>query len=166
MTTKPGVRRFLLTTHIVSSVGWLGAVAAFLALALAGLVSPDVPKVRAAYVAMELLTRFVIVPLCVASLLTGIVESLATPWGLFRHYWVLFKLLLTVASTVLLFVHTQPIRYAASVAAATTSTSTGLGSVGTRLAADAGAAVVVLLVATTLGVYKPRGVIRGDAPPA
>ena len=34
----PGLRKFALTTHVTSSVGWLGAVGAFLALAIAGVV--------------------------------------------------------------------------------------------------------------------------------
>jgi hypothetical protein len=31
MTMTPGLRKFALTTHVTSSVGWLGAVGAFLA---------------------------------------------------------------------------------------------------------------------------------------
>ena len=105
----PGVRKFALTTHVTSSVGWLGAIAAFLALALGGLASSDAQMVRAAYLAMEFITWFVIVPLCVASLITGLVQSLGTAWGLFRHYWVVAKLGLTVVATAILLVHTQPI---------------------------------------------------------
>jgi hypothetical protein len=41
---------------------------------------------RAAYLAMDLTSRFVIVPLARASLLTGLAQALGTPWGLFRHY--------------------------------------------------------------------------------
>ena len=54
---------------------------------------------RAVYLAMHLTTWFVIVPLCLASLLTGIVQSLGTTWGLFRHSWIVTKLLLTVLAT-------------------------------------------------------------------
>jgi hypothetical protein len=152
------VRKLLLTTHITSSVGWLGAVVVFLALAIAGLASPDGREVRAAYLAMELITWSVIVPLCVASLATGVVESLGTPWGLFRHYWVLLKLLLTLLSTLFLLMHTRPIHYAANIAAEMTSSGPGLGRLGLQLAVDAGAAILVLLVMTVLAVYKPRGV--------
>jgi hypothetical protein len=152
------LRKLLLTTHIASSVGWLGAVVAFLALAVAGLASPDGREVRAAYLAMDLITRLVIVPFCIASLVTGVLESLGTPWGLLRHYWVLIKLLLTLVSTVVLVMHTRPIRYSASIAAEVTSARPDLGRLGIQLAADAGAAIVVLLVVTALGVYKPRGV--------
>ena len=91
----PSLRKFALTTHLTSSVGWLGAVGGFLALAVAGLFSRDEQLVRAAYVSMELITWFVIVPLAFVSLLTGLIESLGTPWGLFRHYWILAKLVIT-----------------------------------------------------------------------
>lgn len=56
--------------------------------------------VRAAYLAMDLTGRFVIVPLSLGSLLTGRVQSLGTTWGLFRHYWVLMKFQITILATV------------------------------------------------------------------
>src|SRR6184192_1575618 len=101
MVMTAGARKLALTTHITSSVGWLGSVAA-LALAIAGVTSHDPQVVRAAYLAMYLTTWFVIVPLSLASLLTGLVDSWGTPWGLFRHYWVVTKLLLTVLATIIL----------------------------------------------------------------
>src|SRR5205807_5507006 len=63
MIMSPGLRKFALTVHVTSSIGWFGAVAAFLTLAVAGLTSQDVKYVRAAYLAMELTTWFVIIPL-------------------------------------------------------------------------------------------------------
>jgi hypothetical protein len=123
MTMTPSLRKFALTTHVTSSVGWLGAVGAFLALAIAGVGSEDAQIVRAAYLAMHLTTWFVIVPLCLAALLTGIVQSLGTTWGLFRHYWIVAKLLLTVLATLILLVHTQPIDRVAAIASQTTLAS-------------------------------------------
>jgi len=160
MTMSPGLRKLALTVHVTVSVGWFGAVAGFLALAVAGLISQDGQTVRGSYVAMDLVTRFVIVPFCLASLLTGVVQSLGTPWGLFRHYWVVIKLLLTVLSTIILLVHTQPIRYLAEVAAAAALSSVDHRDLRIQLIADAGAALAVLLVATVLAVYKPRGTTR------
>ena len=157
MTMTPRLRKFALTAHVTSSVGWLGAVAGFLALAVTGLTRQDAHMVRAAYLAMELIGWFVIVPLSLASLLTGLVQSLGTTWGLFRHYWVLIKLLITVLATILLLVHMQPVGHLARVVAATTLASGGLAGLRVQLVADAGAALVALLVATTLSVYKPRG---------
>ena len=107
------LRKLALTAHIIFSVGWFGAVAAFLALAVAGLTSRDTQLVRTAYAAMELTARWVIVPLAVASLLSGIIQSLGTPWGLVRHYWVLAKLLLTTFATIILLAKMPLIGYAA-----------------------------------------------------
>ncbi len=157
-TMTPPVRKFALTAHVTSSVGWLGAVAAFLALAVAGLTSQDPQVVRAAYLAMELTAWFVIVPLSLASLVTGLVQSLGTTWGLFRHYWVLIKLLMTILATLALLVHMRPISYMARVAATTTIARADHRGVRVQLVATAGAALLVLLVATTLGVFKPRGI--------
>src|SRR5918997_572837 len=102
MTLAPPLRKLALTAHVTTSVGWLGAVAAFLALAIAGLAGDDGPTVRRAYVGAEVITWAVIVPLCLASLVTGVVQSLGTSWGLVRHWWVLIKLALTVVATGLL----------------------------------------------------------------
>jgi hypothetical protein len=157
MTMTPGLRKFALTTHVTSSVGWLGAVGAFLALAIAGLGSQDAQIVRAAYLAMHVTTWFVIVPLCLAALLTGIVQSLGTTWGLFRHYWVVTKLLLTALATIILLVHTQPIDRVAALSAQTTLAAGDLRQLRLQLVGDACAALFVLLVTTTLSVYKPWG---------
>jgi hypothetical protein len=151
-------RKLALTAHVTSSVGWFGAVAGFLALAIAGIASQDAQIVRAAYLAMDLTYWYVIVPLGLASLLTGLVSSLGTEWGLFRHYWVLVKLLLTIPLTALLLVHTQPVSYMAREGIQRTlSGADDLGGLRTQLAAYAGAALLVLLVVTALSVYRPRG---------
>ena len=152
-----GLRKVALTTHITSSVGWLGSVAAFLALAIAGLSSEDPQMVRAAYLAMHLTTWFVIVPFCLASFITGLVESLGTPWGVFRHYWVVTKLVLTVLATAILLLHTQPIDRVADVAAQVVLAPGDLRPLRLQLIGDASAALFVLLVTTTLSVYKPWG---------
>jgi hypothetical protein len=157
MIMTPGVRKFALTAHVMSSVGWLGAVAGFLALSIAGLTSQDAQIVRAAYLGMELTAWFVIVPLSLASPLTGLVMSLGTTWGLFRHYWVLIKLLITIFATIVLLLHMQPIGHLARVVAETTLSCGELSGLRIQLVANAGAAILALLVATVLSVYKPRG---------
>jgi hypothetical protein len=156
MTMTPGLRKVALTAHVVSSVGWLGAVAVFLALTIAGLTGRDAQMVRADYLVMESIGWFVIVPLCLASVLTGLISSLGTTLGLFRQYWILSKILMTIPATIVLFVHMKPIGLATKVAAERTLSSTDLG-LQIQLVAAAGAALLVLLVATTLSVYKPQG---------
>ena len=160
MAMAPRLRKLARTAHVTSSVGWLGAVAGFLALAIAGLTSRDAQMVRAVYLVMDLTAWYVIVPLCFASLLTGFVSSVGTAWGLFRHYWVLLKILITIPSSLMLLVHMQPIGYIAGVAAKTEFFSADLHGLKIQLVVEAGAALLVLLVATALSVYKPKGVTR------
>lgn len=157
MTLTPGLRKVVLTAHVASSVGFLGAAAAFLALAIAGLTSQDAQMVRAVYLAAEPITRFVLVPLAFASLLIGIVNALGTPWGLFRHYWVLAKLVLTIFAIIILLLEAQTISYMAGVAAEADSVNAS-GLAGYVL--HSGGGLLVLLVIETLSVYKPRGITR------
>jgi hypothetical protein len=157
MIMGPGLRKFALTAHVTSSVGWFGAVAAFLLLAVAGLTSQDAQMVRAAYLTMQLIGWFIIVPLSLASLVSGLIQALGTTWGLFRHWWVLIKLVLTTLATIVLLVHMRPIGHLADVVAAATLAGGELHGLRVQLIADAGAAVIVLLMTTTLSVYKPRG---------
>ncbi len=95
-----------------------------------------------------------------ASPLTGILQSLGSEWGLFRHYSVLIKFLITIPSTIILLLHMQPIGHLARVVAETTLSRGELSGLRIQLVANAGAALLVLLVATTLSIYKPRGMIR------
>ncbi len=156
---KPGARKLVLTAHVTSSVGWLGSVVVFLVLAIAGLTSGDAQLARAAYLSLELIGWVVIVPASLASLLTGVVQSVGTPWGLLRHHWIVLKLVLTVGATLLLLLHTRAIGRAADLAAGSVS-GTPFRSLQIQLLVDAGLAVLVLLVATTVSVYKPWGRTR------
>ena len=155
MTMAPGLRKFALTAHLTSSVGWIGAVVAYLALGVSAVTSEDAQTVRAAWIAMERTGWYAIVPLALAALLTGLVMSLGTPWGLFRHYWVLITLALTILCTVVLLLHMPTVSHMAGVARA--ADGADLGRLGGDLL-HPGVGLVVLLVITVLNVYKPRGV--------
>lgn len=160
MTLVPPLRRLVLMAHIASSLGWFGAVMAFLALAVAGLTSADTQAMRSAYWATGLVAWYVIVPFNAAALVTGVVQGLVSPWGLFRHYWVLVKLLLTLLATAFLVLHMQPISFMAEAAADGAVTGSALLGLRQQLVADAAAALVVLLVNTGLSVFKPQGLTR------
>jgi hypothetical protein len=159
MTMPPGLRKFALAAHLTLSVGWIGAVAAYTALDVATVTSQDAQTLRAAYLGMEVIARDVIVPLALASLLTGLVMSLGTTWGLFRHYWVLISLLLTIVATVVLLVETQTISYLADTAADPATSGDELRALGSTLVHSVGG-TMVLLVVLVLNVYKPRGLTR------
>jgi hypothetical protein len=155
MTLTPRLRKLALTTHVAASAGWLGAIVVFLALAVIGLTSDDAETVRRVYLVMEPAAWYALIPLAFASLLTGLVQSLGSTWGLFRHYWVLFKLLINVAATIVLLMYTQTLSSLAIVAG---DPSADLGAVRSASPVlHAALALLLLLVATTLAVYKPRG---------
>lgn len=146
MIMSPRLRKCALTIHVIISVGWLGAVVGFLALAIASLASRDSVTVRAAYPVIELTVWWVIVPFAFASLLTGLVSSLFTPWGLFRYWWVLVKFLINVFACIVL------LQYLRSLSA--------MADMPGESVAHASGALLFLLVATVLSVYKPRGMTR------
>lgn len=156
----PRVRKFALAAHITASVGWLGEVLGFLAHAVAGLASQDVQIARAAYLMMNLTGWFVLVPLSFASLITGIVQSLGTAWGLFRYYWVIVKLSITVFATVVLLIYMKTLdKLATAAAAKTTFSSADFGGHhgGASPVVHAGISLLLLLVCVMLSVYKPWG---------
>lgn len=161
MSSRPRLRKFALTAHVIFSVGWLGAVVVFLALSVVGVTSQQGPVVRAAYVAMESIGWFVLVPLSVASLLTGVVQSLGTKWGLIRHYWVLVKLTINVVATIILLLYMQTLGHFAGIAAQPALANGELDGLRSPSAAiHAAAALLLLVVAATLSVYKPPGMTR------
>ena len=160
MIMSSGVRKAALTAHVTSSVGWLGAVAVFLAIAVAGVTSDQPETVRAAYIAMDLAASFVIVPLALASVTTGLIQALATHWGLARHYWVIVKLVITVVAAVVLLLQLDSIGYLADRATNDTVSGTDLGAAKSSLVVHAGGGLLVLLVPMVLSIYKPRGMTR------
>ena len=154
----PATRKTVLVVHVLSSVGWFGAVAAFLALGLEGLASAEPRLVGGVYLATQLITWYVIVPMGVLAFASGLVQSVGTPWGLLRYWWVLFKLVLTSGALVLLFLHIGIVDTAAAHVGA--NGMSGMGSteqVRLQLVVDSAAAAAVLAITTLLSVAKPRG---------
>jgi hypothetical protein len=155
----PGLRKLVLAVHLTVSIGWIGAVAAYIALDIVAATGQDAEALRTAYLAMERIARSVIVPLAVASLVTGIVISLGTKWGLFRHYWVVISLLLTVFATIVLLREVQVIASYADIAADRSASGDQLRGLPSTLLHSVGG-TVLLLVVLVLNIYKPRGLTR------
>ena len=117
------------------------------------------------YQATEVVWRGVVIPLSIAALITGIVEALGTRWGLFRHYWVLAKLAITVGAVILLLLHTSSLLPALARASVDGSPISidghahGHGGIPPRvhlIVADGGT-LLMLLFTALLSVYKPWG---------
>lgn len=149
-------RKFVLTVHVLSSVGWAGAVAVFFVLDLTAQLNRDPAMGRLLWLALEATTWSLTIPLASTALITGIVSSLGTTWGLFRHYWVLSKLVLTLVATVVLVLYTQTISAVADMAASTEMA----GSVFPTALLHTGGGLLVLLLTLVLAIYKPRGMTR------
>jgi hypothetical protein len=161
MTLSAPWRKLVLTLHVISSVGFMGAVAGFLALAIVGATTGDAQVARAVYIAMSVVTWYVIVPLAASSLLIGLIQSLGTPWGLFRYYWVIIKLVLTLLASVVLALQTSSINALAT--AALSGDLTGLAGARFSMIVHGTGGLAVLTIATILSVYKPRGMTRYGA---
>ena len=146
MTIGPPLRRALLTAHVVASVGWLGAIAASLVLAIGGATGDG----DAAYPALELVGRYALVPLGGASLLTGLLQGLTSKWGVLQHYWVVTKLLINVVAVVVLLMYLQTLESLAATPDVR-SASPVVHAVG---------ALVLLLAAVVLSIFKPSGRTR------
>jgi hypothetical protein len=158
MTMPSALRRFVLTAHITVSVGWMGAVAAYLVLVVAAMSDQEEQTLRAAWLAMDLTGRFAIVPLSLAALFTGLIMALGTKWGLFQHYWVLISLVLTVIATVVLVQHMPTVTFYAGFTA--NASRDDVAMLRSGLASEllhAGVGLLVIFLVQVLNVYKPRG---------
>lgn len=154
---SPWLRKLALAVHLTVSVGWIGAVIAYLALGMKAAIAADDLTVRSAWSAMETVGWYVIVPLALASWLTGLVMALGTRWGLLRHYWVIISLILTTVAVLVLLVHMPDV--SATAAVARTAPGRELAGLGGDLA-HPGIGLILLLVVHVLNIYKPRGLTR------
>ncbi len=154
----PAMRKLALMAHVATSVGWLGAVIVFLVIALVGLVNAGFVAVRGVYLVMERAALLALLPLAGSALLTGLVSALGTPWGLFRHYWVIIKLAITAFATAILVAYMQTFR---TMAADASNPAVDLAALrNPSPVVHASLALVLLLVACVLAVYKPRAMTR------
>jgi hypothetical protein len=171
---KPFIRKFNVAAHVTFSVGWLGADAGFLALAILGLVSQNPREIQSAYTAMNVIGWYVIVPMSFASLLTGLSLAVFTRWGLFNYHWIATKFVITTLAVIVLLFHTNAMQDAAMRVSGVAADSLPvmrqhlhasragghLHNVQLQLLVASAAGLLVLLTTTALGVYKPWGKIR------
>lgn len=156
MILAPIARKVVLAVHLSGSVGWLGAVVAYVPLDVTVALSNDPTTVRAAWTAMGLIAGWAIVPLAVTSLITGLLISLGTRWGLFRHWWVLVSLVLTIVAVLVLAQETSVIGRGAAMASLPTTPDDQVLALPPTLPHSIGG-LLVLLVIQWLNVFKPQG---------
>lgn len=153
----PKLARFTLMIHIVSSVGWLGVTSVFVALALVARGSADIQTVRSIYIALGAATWTILVPLAFSSLTTGLIQSMGTKWGLFKHYWVIFKLVINVFANIVLLMYARTLTLMSEIASDPVVSSADLDLLRSpSVLIHSIGALTLLLIATALSVYKPR----------
>jgi hypothetical protein len=89
-------RQLTVWLHVLTSAGWMAQAMTLCVLLSTGLATSD-PSVRDAATSMSLvLDGRLLGPMADASAFTGIMLAAATPWGFFRHWWVLIKFSITL----------------------------------------------------------------------
>lgn len=160
MNLPPRWRKLLLMVHLVATIGWLGADLVLLALGISGVRGSDPQTV---YPAARLVGAWLVAPLAVVSLGTGLVQGLLTPWGLLGHWWVAIKFTLTVVMTGLVFFLLVP-KLGRAADAATGLTPHPLADAERmQLAVAPTVACTLLVLNVILSVYKPFGRVRSRA---
>jgi hypothetical protein len=140
----PSVYRLLLTAHLITSVGWLGVIFAKLVLGLVALSTNPMPMLAA----LDAL-NVAFPPLAIGTLVSGVLLSLGTRWGVLQHYWVVVKLGLTIGVIATAVQATGRLTQAALTAPSTTLVLAVLALTVAHL--------LMLGGATVLSVYKPWG---------
>ncbi|MBW7475697.1 hypothetical protein K0T92_13165 [Paenibacillus oenotherae] len=161
MILSPSLRKLVLTIHVITTMGWLGSAAAYIPIAAYVLNNQDADMIRSAIQIMSLVANVIVLPVAFASLLTGVGLSLGTRWGLFRHYWIFFKLLFTVIAVVMLVAYIQELSHAASIASKSTLSNADISMLKDSIhIVHPSGGLLIVVVAAVLSVYKPKGMTR------
>lgn len=146
-------RQLLVFLHVAVSVGWMGAGAANVVLAVTAASTGSGEVSRVCYFMIDRIDVFLVIPLAFAALGSGVVLSLVTPWGLTRYWWVLGKLVLTVGVIVY---STFGVGVWVERSAEATARG-GSSDVAVLLAYGAAANIALFLLMTWASVAKPWG---------
>jgi len=149
-------RKLFLTLHVCTSVGWLGAAIAMTVLLVAGLVTSNPALRHSAFTFMHVYDLAIMIPLGYLALITGVLLSGGTNWGLLKHWWIVTKLVLTVAVLVFAGVFTSGWVLEA-VARTADDPMADLGVLAVQLVVNVAAFNVVFWTNTTISVFKPWG---------
>ena len=140
------MRRAVLTAHILCSVALLGDVAGFLAVAIRAATTDDPALEAASYELLEMFSLVFGIPLSFGALITGVLLTRVSKWGIRRHRWVTVKLGLIV-SVILM---------GSFVLGPTTASMQQGGDAGLALILGSAYDVLALSLAVGISVYKPR----------
>ncbi|MFI2618916.1 DUF2269 domain-containing protein [Streptomyces sp. NPDC018584] len=149
-------RRATLVVHVIGAACWLGLTLGLVALALTAITTDASAAVEASVRSMKVFADWLVLPLALVTLVSGLVLSLGTQWGLARHRWVYTKFWLTLATTLASALALRPgvDESAATVSAGNPVTDTADLIAGPLISLSA------YLFMTVLSVLKPWGLTR------
>ncbi|QFU86380.1 hypothetical protein [Amycolatopsis sp. YIM 10] len=153
---RPNTRKWLLFTHVVASIGWIGVELSIVALGAVGLLSDDTAVVRGVQLSAGTLGEIFYLPASLLTLISGIALSLGTKWGLVRYWWVVVKIAITLALTIGGNLAVVP-KFAE--AADRAARGEAIGGTAVMLVTAMSAGLTLLLIATLLSFFKPGGKI-------
>lgn len=146
----PPWRKSLLAGHVVVAVSLIGSDLVLIALGVSGLRGAD-PQI--VYPAAHTVDAWIVAPLAILALATGILQAVVSEWGLVTYWWVTTKLAITAAAAVVVIVVLEP-RLAASAGAAMAGESFSAAE-RLPLVIAPSVAVALLVLNVTLGLFKP-----------
>ena len=157
MNLPPPWRKLLLTLHVATAVSVLGTDLVLLVLGISSVRGADPQTI---YPAAQLVATWLLAPLALVALGTGVLLGLLTQWGLLRYWWVTIKLALTaILTAVILFVLVPRLGVAADAATALNPRPfTEAERLPLVVAPAAGVTFLILIVG--LASYKPPWRLR------
>lgn len=161
-TISPRLRKAVLTAHVAISVGWLGLVTGMFAMSVAGATTHDAELQAAMYRTMSMLDEIFLGMTSMFALISGIVVSAGTKWGLLRRTWVATKFFLTMCVMVLGFsvIHQLILKANTLVDEKAPVRGGELDGVGWAMSGAALVALLSLVLMTAVSTYKPWGTTR------
>jgi uncharacterized membrane protein len=91
-------KKWLLAIHIMFAGIMLGGAATTVILSITAMNTASAQVLQACYTIMHLLSKTSVRVSTIGTVVTGILLSVLTNWGLFRYYWIIVKEILTLLS--------------------------------------------------------------------
>ena len=153
-------RRATLVVHIASAGGWLGVDIAMAVVIATAAFATDLATRAACLQVLELITVWPLLGCGLACLLSGLVLGWGSTWGVLRYWWVTAKLALNIVLTALVVVSLRPeVTHQAAQARRALAGEPVTFDLA-NLIYPPTVSPTLLLVAMTLSVVKPWGLIR------
>lgn len=161
MKQSVGMRKLLLAVHLLFSGILLGCTAVFVILDLTALFARDQMTLEACYRIMHLLSRTSLRASTIGSVVSGILLSVFTSWGLLKFRWIVAKeaLSLPVLALGLYGIYEWSLRGLRIVTANSSETwkDAGFQSDGLMLGTGIALQLLSVVLLYLLSVYKPGG---------